>query len=174
MARSRTGACALPPNALLRRYQIANAYADCFVSEVPGQFSQAQWVEAFYTTRLFKLERGVLKWLASRPSSDAQARQLAVGTLDSFAAWRVEARSENQLLLGDFTGRTKSWLMVDPAPGDASEPTTRLYFGSAVLPQTDARTGKQSLGLLFSGLLGFHKLYSKLLINAATARVIAR
>ena len=174
VTRPQFGPCELPPTALLHKYQIGNAYADCFVSEVAGRVTQAQWVEAFYTTRLFKLERSVLQRLASRPSTDLQARQLAEGKLDTFAAWRVEARGENQLLLADFTGRTKSWLMVERVDRDLSEPSTRLYFGSAVLPQTDAKTGKQSLGLLFSALLGFHKLYSRLLVSAATARVAQR
>lgn len=163
--------CDLPQHALLRRYQIDNAYADCYSTEIAGAISQAQWVEAFYTTRLFKTERLILKWLASRPSTDLQARHLAEGKLDSFAAWRVEARTADQLLLGDFTGRTKSWLMVERSASE--QPRTRLYFGSAVVPQTNARTGKQRLGLLFGALMGFHKLYSRLLVRAARARVLA-
>jgi len=51
---------------------------------------------AFYTTLVFKLERLILKLAVSRPSTDAQAKQLAAGSIDEFSAWHVEARSENQ------------------------------------------------------------------------------
>ena len=39
--------------------------------------------------------------------------------------------------------------------------STRLYFGSAVV----------RLDLLFNALLGFHKLYSRLLLHAAHSRL---
>jgi hypothetical protein len=34
----------------------------------------AEYVNAFYTTRVFRLERIILKWAVSRPSTDAQAK----------------------------------------------------------------------------------------------------
>ena len=49
---------------------------------------------------------------------------------------------------------------------------TRLYFGSAVVPRRSARAGKPSLGPLFSALLGFHKLYSRILLRAARSRLV--
>ena len=162
----------LPATALLRDYQSVGAYADCYVTDIPGTVSQRQFVEAFYTTPLFKLERVLLAWLAAKPSTDTDARNLAAGTLDAFAAWKVERRDTNQLLLSDFTGRTKSWLMaaaVEPAGGTAN---TRLYFGSAIVPKVDRTTGRRSLGLLFHSLLGFHKLYSLALLHAARTRLV--
>lgn len=160
----------LPQEALLRRYQQGEAYADCYVTEVPGTHSHAAFVEAFYTTALFKLERIILR-LAARPSTDEQARQLALGSADSFAAWKVEARNADQLLLGDFTGRTKSWLMVEPAAGNTC---TRLYFGSAVLSRPRAGSRERGMGFIFHALLGFHKLYSRLLLASARSRLLAR
>jgi hypothetical protein len=146
------------------------AYTDCYATDVPGAVSHARYVAAFYTTALFKLERLILKWVVSRPSTDAQAEQLAAGTIDRFAAWHVEARAEHQLLLCDFLGRTRSWLMVVPSEtGDA----TRLYFGSAVVPVQNARTGKPTLGPVYRALLGFHKIYSQALLRAAKARLLA-
>jgi hypothetical protein len=121
---------------------------------------------------VFKLERFVLKWAASKPSTDAQAEQLAAGTTDSFAAWRVEQRAERQLLLCDFLGRTRSWLMVAPLD-TAQRAGTRLYFGSAVMPVQSGRAGKPTLGLVFRALLGFHKIYSQVLLHAAGARLMA-
>jgi hypothetical protein len=161
----------LPATALLRYYQAGGAYADCYVTEIPGIVSQSQFVEAFYTTPLFKLERLLLRWLVAKPSTDADVRDLAAGTLDAFAAWRVERRDTNQLLLSDFTGRTKSWLMAAGVEPVRATARTRLYFGSAIVPKVDKRTGRRSLGLLFHALLGFHKLYSRALLQAARSRL---
>ena len=158
----------MPAGALLNRHAGDGAYADCYVTDTNGRVSQARYVEAFYTTAVFKLERLILKWIVSRPSTDAEARQLAEGTRDAFAAWTVEARAENQLLLGDFSGRTKSWLMTEAA-GDGS--ATRLYFGSAVVPKAGARRRKNNIGFTFNALLGFHKLYSRILLRSASARL---
>ena len=162
--------CELPPGALLGKYQHGGAYADCYVTAIAGRVSHADFVEAFYTTPLFKVERQLLAWLVSRPSTDVQAGQLAAGTLDSFAAWSVEARSADQILLCDFQCRTRSWLMVGVGQGGALD-ETRLYFGSAVVPLAGARSGPRSLGLGFRLLLGFHKLYSRALLAAARSRL---
>jgi hypothetical protein len=125
-------------------------------------------VTAFYTTWLFRLERWILRLAVSRPSTDEEVRQLARGERDGFAAWSVEARAPGQLLMCDFTGRTRSWLKVAPAAGTAG---TRLYFGSVVVPLRDPKTGKRSLGPVHGPLTGFHKLYSRLLLGAAARRL---
>ena len=159
-------ACDLPPGALLRRYQDSGAYADCYTVEVPRRVSHAEYVEAFYTTFVFKTERVLLSWLVSKPSTDMQAARLARGEVDSFAAWTVEARAAEQLLMADYVGRTKSWLMIAPS-GDAA---TRLYFGSAVVPVHD-ESGQPRMGRSYSALLGFHKLYSRVLLQATAAKI---
>ncbi|HQS00426.1 MULTISPECIES: hypothetical protein [unclassified Polaromonas] len=163
----------LPHGALLRKYQYGGAYADCYTTEIARHVSQAEYVQAFYTTPLFRLERLLLAWLVSKPSTDVQAGQLASGAVDSFAAWSVEERRENQLLMCDFQGRTRSWLMVIPMEGENSR-GTRLYFGSAVVPARAARAGAQTpdLGLTFRLLLGFHKLYSRALLFSAKSRLM--
>jgi hypothetical protein len=153
---------------LLHSYLTEGAYVDCYVTDLTGPVSQAQYVAAFYTTLLFKLERLILDWVVSKPSTDAEARQLAAGSTEVFAAWHVEQRSENQLLLSDFRGATRSWLMAVPRAGNQG---TRLYFGSAVVPSRHARTGTPRLGLGFRLLLGFHKLYSVLLLYSAKSRL---
>jgi hypothetical protein len=162
--------CPIPESALLKSYLRDGAYADCYVTEIAKPVSHAQYVEAFYTTAVFKVERLILKWWVARPSTDAQARELAAGTADSFAAWDVEDRSENQVLLSDLSGRTRSWLMVAPCMGEGG-PCTRLYFGSAVVPRRNAKTGRLALGFEFRALLGFHKLYSRVLLSAARSRL---
>ncbi len=158
----------LPLHALLTKYANAGAYTDCFVTEVARTVSHAEFVETFYTGGLFKVERFLLRVFISRPSTDLQARQLAAGELDEFAAWRVEARAADQLLLRAIGGRTRSWLMVSAA----QEPGwTRLYFGSAVVPAVNPSTGKRSMGFVFKALLGFHNFYSRALLRAAAARL---
>ena len=97
--------------------------------------------------------------MVARPSRDAEARELASGQRQQFAAWSVEGRAPGQLLMCDFAGSTRSWLMAAPA-GQG----TRLYFGSAVV--------RARQGGMFRALLGFHKLYSRILLRAAAARLL--
>jgi hypothetical protein len=70
--------------------------------------------------------------------------------------------------LRDFLGNTRSWLMVEPRQDGG---VTRLYFGSAVVPRTDRRTGQRRLKRRFRVLLGFHERYSRALLAAARARL---
>lgn len=162
---------AIPESAFLARYVGAEGYADCYFVELERTVSQAEFVEAFYTTFVFRLERFILKWLVDRPSTDADVRNLALGASTSFAAWTVEDRGPNQLLLADFMGRTRSWLMAVPIERGAGHPATRLYFGSAVVPRLNKKTGKKELGSTHSALLGFHKMYSRVLLRAASNRL---
>lgn len=160
----------LPEHALLARYAGSGGYTDCYATDLPGSYSHAEFVAAFYTTWLFKLERAILEWLVARPSTDGEAEQLAQGGRSSFAAWTVEASAPNQLLLCDFLGNTRSWLMIEPRHGGGM---TRLYFGSAVVPRTSRRTGHRRLGLSYRALLGFHRRYSRALLAAARTRLTA-
>ena len=160
--------CTLPEGALLRTYVDRGAYTDCYVTECAQPVGHAQYVEAFYTTAVFKLERFLLSWFVNRPSTDAQARGVASGELASFAAWSVEARGPDQLLMCDFQGRTRSWLMTVPGLDGAP---TKLYFGSAVVPAVEKRSGRKEMGFVFSALLGFHRLYSRILLRSAVNRL---
>lgn len=162
--------CDLPQAALLRKYVGPLAHVDCYTTEMPGIVSHPEYVEAFYTTAVFKLERAILSAAVSRPSTDAQAADLAQGKIESFAAWSVEARAPNQLLLCDMHGRTRSWLMAEPVAGGTA---TRLYFGSAVVPVINKQSGKATLGPVYRALLGFHKIYSRALLGAAVKRIKA-
>ena len=107
----------------------------------------------------------------ARPSTDAEAHELAVGERDAFAAWTVENRTDNQLLMCDLYGRTRSWLMVahESTGGNA---VTRLYFGSAVVPTRQPTSNRPIMGFQFKALLGFHRLYSRLLLLAAMRRLM--
>lgn len=163
----------LPEQSLLFDYHAKGDYTDCFTIDVAGDVSQQQFVIAFYTSRLFKVERFVLKWLVAKPSTDPEAEKLANGSIDSFAAWTVEGQEPNQLLLCDYQGRTRSWLMAKPV-GKGAEAATRLFFGTGVVSATNRKTGRKSMPLPFRLLLGFHRRYAKALLRSAVMRLIAR
>ena len=135
-------------------------YVDAFRQDTGEDVRLSDYIAAFYTTPLFRAERAVLRLTARAPSSDADATALAAGVSDTFAIWTVEARRDDEILLADRSGRTKSWLHV--APG-------QVWFGSVVVPV--ARGGTLTLGPVFHALLGFHQIYSRLLLRSAVARV---
>lgn len=162
----------LPPASLLLRYKTAHGFADCYMIEVPGTITQEQFVEAFYTSPLFKIERTILKYAVSKPSTDDDARALASGKVKQFSAWIVEEQTPAQLLLADIAGRTRSWLMAVSTDDGINLPsTTKLYFGSAVVPRINKATSTPRMGWVFYTLLGFHRLYSRLLLSTASRRV---
>lgn len=152
----------LPHDALLREYVRNGSYTDCYSTTIDREVALAEYVTAFYTTWLFKLERWILRWAVARPSTDEQAALLAGGDLDKFAAWSVEGRTDNQLLMCDFQSRTRSWFMVIG---------TQLYFGSAVVPARDAESGELKLRPQYKALLGLHRLYSRALLACAKSRL---
>ncbi len=160
----------LPADALLAEYVKEGHYTDCYSTDVRTTVTHAEYVAAFYSTPLFKLERIILKWIVGKPSTDQQARQLAAGELDTFAAWHVEKRNDNQILMCDFRHRTRSWLMVSSGTGSDGA-GTRLYFGSAVVPFHKSRSGASSLGMSFKLLAGFHQAYSVALLFSAKLRI---
>ncbi len=166
----------VPADSLLRTFRKGpdpaawDAHADCFVTVVAGKVSLPEFVWAFYTSPVFRLERlilGPLGW----PSTDADARAVADGSADRFAAWRVLARAPTQMLLGDMLGNTRSWFAVTPAGGDVE--LTGLRFGSGIATRTDPRTGERRRSLGFRLLGGFHVVYSRVLL-ASAARSLGR
>ena len=148
------------------RYAGTGAFADCYTCRCSGEVSLARFVEAFYTSPLFRLERGLIALALGLPSDDADARALATGRRDTYSAWHVEGRTADELLVA--AGRTRSWFMVEPDSA-ADTPATWLFFGSAVVPRK-----RGGLGWQFDALLGFHKLYSRALLAAAARRLAAR
>lgn len=138
-------------------------FADSFVTEVPGAIPLATYVEAFYTTPVFKAERMLLR-LAGHPSTDADARAVATGTANSFAVWRKPLRRGNELLIQEASGATASWFMTQPAATG-----TRLYFGTTVRPAKDTNAAPG----IYRALTGVHLLYSRILLASAARRIRA-
>ena len=155
-------ACAVPNDGLLQVYVGQSAtYTDCFEVMSPNAVTLPDFIEAFYTTWLFKLERAVLSAILRRPINDADVRTLAEGG-NRFAIWKVEARDGAQILLHDQMWRTRSYLAVTPKEGGV----TRLIFGSAVV----AAQGKE-LGRMVQITTPLHRLYSKMLLRLAERKL---
>lgn len=159
-------ACEPPGDALHLRYR-GNAYLDAFCTHLPRVVTLSQYLLAFYTTPLFRAERLLLA-AARFPSREAQARELAAGTADRFAAWTVEARTPTQLLMCDVQANTRSWLACTPDGAG-----TRLYFGSAVTAvEPDSAHEGWRLRQPYRGMIGAHRLYSRALLAAARRRLL--
>jgi hypothetical protein len=155
-----------PKHSLIAPFaRLPGHYTDAFATDVSGDIDLSDFIRAFYTTPLFRAERGVLT-LAGTGGSDSEVERLADGTGERFAAWTVEARRDDEILLADISGRTKSWLAV--AEKGAG---TRLRFGSVIVP-TD-RGGGPSLGPFVTALIGPHRVYSRALLAAAARRITA-
>ena len=152
----------LPPDSLLARHSRPGDHTDCYTIDVPGAVGLEAFVEAFYTSRGFLPERLFL-YLLGRGATPADARTLARGETDRFAAWSVEARATSELLLLDYLGRTRSWLRAEPLPSGG----TRLHFGSGIIRREGERVGDRAERGLFRLLLPLHARYSRLLLGAA-------
>ena len=156
-----------PTNALLvthhgRRPERWGSYHDCFRICIRDSVTLQQFVVAFYTSWLFRLERALLRIFLAIPSSNADAYALARGTRNTFAVWYVGARTPTELLMCDQHERTRSWFRV----GSDDDGSTELCFGSAVAGRRRANASFE-MSPSFHALLGFHVLYSQLLLQAA-------
>jgi len=164
----------LPDDALLKTFRGGlhperwGRYGDCFSLRVPRPVSLADFVFAFYTSPVFRVERLLLGLLAHSPSSDADARAVADGSATRFAAWYVAARSATQLLMSDRFERTRSWFRVTILPEGAL-----LQFGSAVASRRGP-DGSFTMGGGFHLLLQFHLQYSRILLRGAGKQLLRR
>lgn len=159
----------VPGDSLLAALQAERAgFADAYALRLPRRVGLADFLEAFYTSALFRKER----WLLARwgyPSLDTQARALAQGEATRFSAWNLHARRDGELLMLDAHESTGSWFRAQ-ALGDGG---TQLCFGSVVFARRFAADGRPRFGLLFHLLLPLHRLYSGALLRAA-ARGLGR
>jgi hypothetical protein len=166
---------AVPEDALLCTYRGGHrperwgGSGDCFSVAVDRMTPLAEFVFAFYTSPVFRIERLILRLLAGAPSTDAEVRWLAEGSGTSFAIWRVGERTATQLLMCDRYERTRSWFGVVPL----KDGKTLLQFGSAVASGSAHRkTAGAARGNLFQLLLKFHIVYSQILLHAAKRGVM--
>jgi hypothetical protein len=165
---------AVPDDALLKTHRGGarperwQQSGDCFRTSVDRVVSLAEFVFAFYTSPIFRIERVILGLLARTPSTDTEARRLADGSGTSFAIWRVGERTATQLLMCDRYERTRSWFAVVPL----SDGKTLLQFGSAVASGSAQRSARKIRLSLFRVVLKFHVIYSQVLLHAAKSGVM--
>ena len=166
----------LPHDALLATHrggkhpELWGGYGDCFVVSIDRTVALAEFVVAFYTSPVFRIERWILRVAAGAPSTDQEARDLMAGSRDSFAVWSVAERTDTQLLMGDRYGKTRSWFRVTPQESAA----TLLQFGSAVASRSNSGAVPRARGSLFGLLLKFHVVYSQVLLHAAKRGVMRK
>jgi len=165
---------AVPGDSLLRMFR-GSAHperwresGDCFAVSADRPVKLGEFVFAFYTSPVFRIERLILGLLAGAPSTDAEARLLAEGSGMSFAVWRVGERTATQLLMCDRYERTRSWFRVVPL----NDGKTLLQFGSAVASKTGNESATRTCGRLFRLLLKLHVVYSQVLLHAAKRGVM--
>jgi len=156
--------CPVPDTALLYRFvETPGAYADAFTVYVPQAIDLHSFLDAFYTTPLFRCEKAILRLFFRAPGHNWEAADLR--RKDHYAAWTVEARAADQILMCDAAEATRSWFSVTP---DGSG--TSLHFGSAVMP----KAGTTDLPFFAKALMGFHTAYSKALLSAAARRLASQ
>lgn len=156
-------ATTLPKSAFLNDYEHrAGVYTDCFQTELPKGGTLESYINAFFNTWLFRIERMILSTAAKKPVSDEDIARLAQGTSNTMSAWQVERRDADQILLEVPQTPIRTWLMRS---GEGEK--TQLYFGSAILPDAVDRNGNAKMPFLFHALLGFHKLYARALLFSA-------
>ena len=166
--------CPLPENAIIYKHhksshQDVDTYTDCYLVNFDRPVTLAEYVFAFYTKPVFRLERFILKYLADRLSSDHKAKQLSEWAIDEFSARTVADRTPEQLLMRDLKGRTRSWFMIVPQNAAATTNST-FHFWFGVVPYQKTAMGDPRIGGGFRLLLGFHESYPRVLLYAAKVR----
>lgn len=153
--------CPLPQDTMLHRYEHGPGHhTDCFETEVAQGVSLADYIEAFFNSPILRLERKLLG-LAVAKSNYNDVLALAQGQSDRIAGWQTEDRDDHEILLTVMGGGIRTWLKVIP-----QEDNSRLLFGSAVVPPDDG-SGAPKMAWWVNALMGFHKLYSHIVLGAA-------
>ena len=145
--------------------ELPGYYTDCYGIELGHAITLPEFINAFYTTPLFRLERLILALTPKGRMKDADVTTLSSGESDRMSIWKVKRRRDCEILLS--AGRTKSWLMVVPSQGG-----TQLFFGSVVVPEpAKIEGGALRLGPVFDSLMSAHRVYSQLLLGSAAQRL---
>jgi hypothetical protein len=168
-----------PPDSLLTKRVKESTLlveADCYSLEIDGKVSLEEFVEAFFTSQVFQVERMVLPVA----STDEQARQFARGTTADFATWRAVGRTEGEFLTiwGDGSPETTeipksgtqgaTWFRVEPA-GTADAPRTRISLGSSIVGTPNPLTS-----FVMGIATPLHGVYSQTLVQCAADNLQSR
>lgn len=157
--------CPVPDTSLLA-HQAADPdhYADCYSVNLPCEADLSAYLTAFFSLPIMRLERLIIAAMGT-PSRAQDVAALASGASDQLAIWKVEQRTEDQIVMRVSGGRIRTWLMREN-----TNDGTRLYFGSSVEP-IEKPDGTVTLGPSIKTLEGFHRLYSRILIAGAARRL---
>lgn len=158
-----------PGGSLLDQRASELGYTDAWTTTLDGPVSLSDFIVAFWTTPIFRAER-LLLTLIGWPSTAHAARALADGASERFAAWRLEARRDDEILLFDASGRTCSWFRVEPVGTTG----TRLWFGSGITAIARPQGSTPTIGPGFRALLGAHRVYSRVLLAQARRQLAPR
>ncbi len=180
----------VPDGSLLAEFDPPEAYRDCYVRRESGSVSLEQFIERFYCSWAFRPERIALG-LIGRGASSEEARKLARGEVDSFAAWMViERRSANGLVAEhgpEGSARATARPQARKGRGDRSADALRNTKNAEILlqdfrgataswlsvkPSADGGTellfgswvGKPERGVV-KALIPFHRWYSRVLLG---------
>lgn len=154
----------LPPSSLIYEFAtVQGGYCDCYYADTKGDADLQSYIDVFFGTWVFRLELKILSMFGLNRDSPDQVKLLAEDRVRTLAAWKVEDRTETDLLLAVGTGPIRTWLRIEAGPENA----VRLYFGSALLPMGVDRHGRPRLDVTSVILLPFHRLYSRILLRAA-------
>lgn len=153
-----------PKDSLLHQYtEKPGCHADAFMAEINFTPSLKDYITAMFGSPVFRIERVLLAVAAATPTFKKDLTAFALAEKDSFALWKTMERSDQELLMEVEKGRVRTWLMVEPTEGE----TSKLWFGSAIVPKTTPSREVGDIGFTFKALMGFHKLYSRILLLAA-------
>lgn len=156
----------VPEGSFLKAYEgREGCETDCFQADVPGHPDIDRFVHIFFDTWVFRIERRLLALLGEDYATSEDVAALAGRSSDTLAAWTVQDRSADEIILAFKRPRGRTWLQATQLDGSLG--STRLRFGSALLPNIDSegQTASISWGLKIG--LPLHRLYARLLLAAA-------
>lgn len=158
----------VPKNTLLKTYEaMEGSEADCFQVDVEGRPDIQRFIRIFFDTWVFRLERRVLSLMGVDYATTDDVIALAKGRQSSLAAWTTLERNANEIILAFDKPTGRTWLQVSTS--DEGAETTRLSFGSALLPKRHSSKSKPAIGKLLKASLPIHRLYARILLAAAAA-----
>lgn len=151
----------LPKATLIANQAELGFFTDCFCTEIFGQFELSDYITAFYTSPIFRIERFLLRLAPKGRSTDQDVAALAAGQAKQLAIWTEEFRRSDEVLMN--AGKTKSWLHLK-----STDQGSTLYFGTVVLPEKPKNADESPrMGKGFELFMGLHRLYSRVLLRSA-------
>lgn len=158
----------IPSGTMLKAYQAQEGcYTDCYAVDVAGAPDIERFIRIFFDTSIFRLERRILALSGLEATHADDVDALARGHRSRFAAWRLEGKTADELMLRFERPSGRTWLHVADVPDQSGQ--ARLFFGSALLPGARDNDKRPTIGWSLHAFLPFHRLYARMLLRAAAA-----